>query len=57
VPGATSCLVAELPLPTVGEAQGCSKTERNFQVITIFRKFENAILMVSDARYKPLSQN
>jgi hypothetical protein len=57
VPGATSCLVAELPLPTVGETQGCSKTERNFQVITIFRKIKNAIPMVSDARYKLVSQH
>jgi len=57
VPGATSCLDTELPLPTVGETQGWSKTERNFQMITIFRKFKNVIPMFSDALYKSLPQN
>ena len=55
--GATSCLVTELPLPTVGETQGCSKTERNFQLIKIFRKFKYAIPVFSDAVCNPLSQN
>jgi len=57
LPGATSCRVTELPLSTVGETQGCSKIERNFQVITIFRKFKNAISVFSDAVCNPLSQN
>jgi len=57
VPGATSCLDTELPLPTVGDTQGWSKTERNFQMITIFRKFKNVIPVFSDAVYKSLSQN
>jgi hypothetical protein len=57
VPDATSCLGTELPLPTVGETQGWSKTERNFHVITIFRMFKNAIHVFSDAVYKSLPQN
>ena len=55
--GATSCLVTELSLSTVSETQGCSKTERNFQVITIFRNFKNAIPVFSGAACNPLSQN
>ena len=54
MPGATSCLVTELPRR---RNSGMFKTERIFQVIMIFGKFKNSIPMFSDALYKPLSQN
>jgi hypothetical protein len=49
VPGATSCLAEELPLLSLCETQGCSKTERNFQVIRIPTTFKNSTSMASGA--------